>query len=346
MPELQAPPAPDEVAARKSAHLVRCGAELVELSERFYRGIFLGLTAIVVVAAFAALALLPLRGGGSGPPLAGVIAGGLLVLMALLAAWHVEGVYRLVRRRQLLEVGIVLYAAALVTVVFPLRSQLWWPSCALLMLVAVVAPLHRVLAYCVAVLGLNLLSHVLTGDLGRTPAVSIAGLWIGYFFWSLTVAAISDQLAAHLLLLNSTAQASRAPARRVVSWIGSPLSDAASGGSDPLATSRDAPDLLAPLTPALASVPENDAAAEELPGSVERPALTERLTARQLQVLALLVDGLRYREIAACLSIAEGQVQRHVARAIARVGARSPAELVAIAVAEGFAPAPGADLGG
>jgi hypothetical protein len=133
--------------------------------------------------------------------------------------------YRLLQRQQRLELALVLYAAAMVAAVFPLRSQLWWPSCALLMLVAVVAPLGRVLAYCIAVLALNLLAHVLTGDLGKTPAVSIIGLWIGYIFWSLTVAAITDQLAAYLMLLNRTVRARRTATRRVVSWIGHEPSD-------------------------------------------------------------------------------------------------------------------------
>jgi DNA-binding CsgD family transcriptional regulator len=67
----------------------------------------------------------------------------------------------------------------------------------------------------------------------------------------------------------------------------------------------------------------------------------DRLTARQLQVVALLADGLRYREVAACLSISARQVQRHVAQAAARLGVRGAYELVAIAVAEGMVPAPG-----
>jgi DNA-binding CsgD family transcriptional regulator len=64
----------------------------------------------------------------------------------------------------------------------------------------------------------------------------------------------------------------------------------------------------------------------------------DRLTARQLQVVALLADGLRYRDVAACLSITEGQVQRHVARAVERLDVHTANELVAVAVAEGLVP--------
>jgi len=67
--------------------------------------------------------------------------------------------------------------------------------------------------------------------------------------------------------------------------------------------------------------------------------VTSRLTARQLQVIALLVDGLRYRDVAECLSISPGQVQRHVSHAVTRAGVLSINALVALAVAEGLLPA-------
>ncbi len=66
--------------------------------------------------------------------------------------------------------------------------------------------------------------------------------------------------------------------------------------------------------------------------------MTDRLTARQIQVAALLADGLRHREIAACLSISERQVQRHIAEAVTRLGLQNPYELAALAVSEGIVP--------
>lgn len=56
----------------------------------------------------------------------------------------------------------------------------------------------------------------------------------------------------------------------------------------------------------------------------------ERLTSRQREVVALLADGLRYREIAQRLDLSERQVGRHVANAIERLGVVSAAELVAV----------------
>lgn len=57
-------------------------------------------------------------------------------------------------------------------------------------------------------------------------------------------------------------------------------------------------------------------------------------------MVALLADGLRYREVAACLSISVRQVQRHVANAVTRTGLRNANELVTVAVFEGLVPGP------
>ncbi len=328
--------------------LVRCGAEIVELSERFYRGIFLGITAFVGIAALIALVLLPLRAGSGGPPISGVILGSVLVLATPLALWRTEWLYRALRRRLAAEAGVVLYAAALVAAVFPLRSQLWWPSCTLLMLVAVVAPIRRVVAYCLTVLAINLLAHVLSGDLAHTPAVSIIGLWIGYIFWSLTVAAVTDQLAAYLIQLNIRDAPPQTNARRVVAWSvdrptsarGRPLDDTATSTADEPGMPARPPEPVAETAAAISDDVEEHHATKAPAIRTAGQGLLERLTARQLQVLALLADGLRYRDVAACLSISDGQVQRHVARAVARLGVSNAAELVAVAIREGLVPPP------
>jgi DNA-binding CsgD family transcriptional regulator len=345
----------EAVAAVPRRDLIRCGAEIVELSERFYRGTFLGITVCVGIAALAALVLLPLRAGTGGAPVAGYVGGALLVAAAPLAIWRVEPLYRMLRRRSYAESVIVLFAAALVAAVFPLRSQLWWPSCALVMLVAVIAPILRVLTYCVIVLAINLLAHVLSGDLSHTPAVSIIGLWIGYIFWSLTVAAITDQLAAHLLRLNSMVEPTRPLPRRVMSWNTEAQAEPDPGTPEPIS---DAPPFVDGEPgesrhgggtldrPAETVTPGGEEEAPRIAqdrqptrtAPVPPPGRLWRLTARQLQVVALLADGLRYHDVAACLSISDGQVQRHVARAVERLGVGNATELVAVAVAEGLVP--------
>lgn len=327
------PEASDLVVGREpSTSLVRCGAELVELSERFYRGIFVGALVFVGLASIAALALLPLRqsaGEGALPPTAVVAA--LLVVAAPLAVWHARALYRALRRRPWLELGPVLVAAALVS--YPLHSELWWPSCALLMLVATLAPLQRALAYCLVVLAANLAAHLVAGDLPETPAVAVIGLWVGYPFWSAIFAVSTDRLAASILRLNAErARRRRAPVR-VVSWSTAPRRDPDSTpvkdtkGSAAPETSRNA-----------APSAEPEAGPGECGEMPSAEGAIQRLTARQLQVVALLADGLRYREVAACLSISVRQVQRHVSNGIARAGLRNANELVAVAVSEGIVP--------
>lgn len=75
------------------------------------------------------------------------------------------------------------------------------------------------------------------------------------------------------------------------------------------------------------------AAIEQLP-----IAGSGHLTARQLQVVALLADGMRFNEIAVALAISTSAVHRHVMRARERAGVSTTAELVALAISEGVVP--------
>ena len=302
------------VAGRPGADLVRCGAELVALCERFYRGMFrLGII-IVGVAAVAALALLPFRqyAAGSGPSAAALCAAGLLVVATPLAFWRAQQLYWVLLRWPTVQLVGVLFAAALVALIGPLNSELWWPSCAILMALATIVSLRRAWVFCLVVLASNLVAHLVAGDLHKVAPVAIIGLWIGYPFWSTVFSVVADRMAAHLVLLNATREARRLPPLRVASWTGAQQ-------ESPSAVRDDAAD----------ATPDGRAA-----------AVLERLTARQLEVVALLADGLRYSEVAACLSISERQVERHVANAISRLGVRSANQLVAIAVSAGVVPSP------
>jgi DNA-binding CsgD family transcriptional regulator len=185
------------------------------------------------------------------------------------------------------------------------------------MLLATIVPLRRTATYCAIVLIANLASHLAAGDLSHTPAVSIIGLWIGFPFWAATFALITERLVGHILWLNATPATPLAPLRVGV-WAPTASSETARSGRDEPQASPSIP----------GHVPAHP------PGGV-----IDRLTARQLQVVALLADGLRYADIAACLSISVRQVERHVANAIARAGVRTANELVAAAVAERLVPA-------
>ena len=57
--------------------------------------------------------------------------------------------------------------------------------------------------------------------------------------------------------------------------------------------------------------------------------LTTRLTKRELEVLRLLADGLRTREIAAQLVISDKTVSTHIDHILAKLGVRSRGQAIA-----------------
>lgn len=296
------PGGPPPVAPPPGGALVRSGAELVELGERFFRGIFVGCLVFVWFSSAAALALLPLRDSDAGYGTGTVPVVIALLVAAPLAVWRARDVDRVLRSSVGARIGVVLVAAALVA--YPLRSELWWPSCALIMLLATVTGVRGAIGASLVVLLTNLLAHVVAKDLDETPAVSIIGLWIGYGFWATAFALVPDRLTADVLSVNAVRRAATLPPRRV----------------DVTVVQEDDAGVAAPTTH---------------PPATDEDEL-RRLTARQLQVVALLADGCRYDEIAACLAISERQVQRHVSQAVERVGVRNANELVARAVAWGL----------
>jgi DNA-binding CsgD family transcriptional regulator len=92
-----------------------------------------------------------------------------------------------------------------------------------------------------------------------------------------------------------------------------------------------------------------DAGAEDRPVARPQAGLPEprvirvngiHLTSRQLQVTLLACEGLRHREIAACLDIGPQQVLRHLRKAEQRTRSASTPQLVAWAQSAGLAPAP------
>ena len=289
--------------------LVTCGAELVAVSERFLHIVFVGALGFVCLSTFASVVFLPLRTSAiDGQPPATALAAGLAVLLLAAASMlRSRHVHRLLRRRVALQLAMIAIAAALVSVASPLRNELWWSACTILMLLATLVPLRRALAFCLVVLLANLAAHVAAGDAEKITSVDVVGLWIGLPFWTALAAVVPDRLAAFILRMNAASVGVAAPPRKVDAWI-----------------ERDA-------DPA----PQRSSKAAAEPAPADRDRVTGRLTARQLQVVALLADGLRYREVADCLAISPGQVHRHVRNAIARAGVATVTELVAVAVKEG-----------
>lgn len=303
-------------------HIVRSGAELVALTERFHLRIFTGVIGAVGLASLAALAMLPLRSSAADlsitTPTVALTCG--LLIGTPLAMRQARILYAAMRANVALEAVPAALAAALLA--YPLRSELWWPALALLVLVGTVGTTGRALAYCLGVLLVNLCAHAVAGDLGQIEAVTVVGLWVGLPFWTACGSIFTEHMGLHLMRTNER-HVRRLDPRRVEVSV-SAFDHTAATPTEPAAEAPTPPDALEHLR------------AEGQRGAQSSPL--SDLTSRQLEVVALLADGMRYREIAACLSITPRQVQRHVAGAVARAGVENANHLVALAVAEGLVP--------
>jgi DNA-binding NarL/FixJ family response regulator len=74
------------------------------------------------------------------------------------------------------------------------------------------------------------------------------------------------------------------------------------------------------------------------PGRATRDGFIETLTARELQVLRTLAEGLANKEIAARLGISEHTAKFHVTQILAKLGVGSRAEAVAAGIRRGLVP--------
>jgi DNA-binding CsgD family transcriptional regulator len=133
---------------------------------------------------------------------------------------------------------------------------------------------------------------------------------VGYFVWALVLAGLAERFAQ---LTMRMPQGTAAPAAVLA----------------PIRVPNLAEDSTSPSQSIRSSV------TQDAPESMRH---TTRLTARQLQVVALLVDGLTAEEIGESLGIARSTVYRYVQRAKERTGVASRSELVALAVSEGLVP--------
>ncbi|MEA2272217.1 MAG: hypothetical protein QOI98_925 [Solirubrobacteraceae bacterium] len=66
-----------------------------------------------------------------------------------------------------------------------------------------------------------------------------------------------------------------------------------------------------------------------------RPRLTAALTARELDVLVLLADGLTTMQVAGALSVSEHTVRSRIRTTLGKLGARNREHAIAIAFREG-----------
>lgn len=82
-------------------------------------------------------------------------------------------------------------------------------------------------------------------------------------------------------------------------------------------------------------------AGAKTPGEASAALLVEQLTARELEVLALLVDGANGEDIARHLVISPNTVRTHVQSILTKLQVHSRLEAATFAVRHGIVPAPG-----
>ena len=98
-----------------------------------------------------------------------------------------------------------------------------------------------------------------------------------------------------------------------------------------------APSVTRRLIASFTGAPRQTAAADPPP---VRPPGVDELTARELEVLVLLADGLSNAEIAAKLFVGEATVKTHVARVLMKLGVRDRVQAVILAFRAGLVPRP------
>lgn len=79
-----------------------------------------------------------------------------------------------------------------------------------------------------------------------------------------------------------------------------------------------------------------EGAAEARQAAGHPPPLREPLTARELEILGLMADGMFNREIGERLSLAEETVKTHVHHLLTKLGTRSRAHAVATGLRRGL----------
>jgi DNA-binding NarL/FixJ family response regulator len=72
--------------------------------------------------------------------------------------------------------------------------------------------------------------------------------------------------------------------------------------------------------------------------STTRPTTTDRLTARELQVLRRVAAGSTNKEIASALGVAVSTLERHLVNLYSKIGARGRADAIAYALRHGLDP--------
>lgn len=233
-----------------------------------------------------------------------------MALLAWLALQAPARSYRAIRRRPVLSLIAPLVALVALVIDGVLYSPLSYPAAVSIAFPAVVCGQRWALAAATLIS----VGAIATATLhtGLSALNSVGQGAAGYFAWAVVLAGLAECFARLAMQMPPTA---------------TPPTTAA-------------PPIVVPMVatdpPPVAAEP---ATACETTASTPAPlAGAASLTARQLQVLALLADGLRAEDIARRLGITTATVYRHIDRAKKRTGVRSRGELVAVAMRDGLLP--------
>jgi DNA-binding CsgD family transcriptional regulator len=298
----------------REGRLIRRPAELVELAELVYRGVFGAGLGVATLATLYAASLTALQPAGQRAAAGAICC--VLLLAQLAAVRHRDRLYPLLRRRPWLVFVSALVIAASAWGAGPHNQQLFYVATILLGTLGATVSLRVItLASLLAAAGLAA-PHIADGSWAIGEAVAAALLppllWL-----------VLEQLARFMLRLHET----QAPPRptglpRVRVRVEHPPSTSARPAT---ASGR------LRLTAALAQ-PSGDSRQDH-----------PHLSARQLEVLLLCAEGLNHEQIAACLQIGAVQVGRHLRKACNRAQVARNPELIAWAIRRGLIPSEARD---
>ncbi len=297
-----APAAPQISVAPRAT---QTGREVAALAEALYVRLFVvALAGMQLVCAMALVAALA-RTHNANLLRTTLLAAALAAVATLVLADH-EHWYRAVRRRPALALTGPALALAALVIDGVSHSPLSYPAAVSIAVPAFVCGRRWALAAAVLI-SIGALSGAWV-QAGAGTLNSVGQGTAGYFVWAIVLSGLAELFAPLAMRMPQTDPVPVAPPGplRVPNLAGDP---APSGGT-----------------------PDEAERAAGKPAPEGGP----RLTARQLQVVALLADGLRAEEIAAQLGVATSTVYRSVERAKARTGVRSRSELVAFALRAGL----------
>lgn len=285
---------------------VRSGRELVELAETLYLRLFvIALAGLQFVCGLAVLAAL-VRTDHANYWRTAVLSAGLALLAAYALRTRVPA-YHAIRRRPVLSLVGPLLALTALAIDGVSHSPLSYPAAVSIAVPAFVCGRRWALGAAVLISAGAITVAVLRSGWG---ALNSTGQGIaGYLVWALVLAGLAERFAQLTIRMPHVG---------------------------PVPTERDPPVKVANLAANEAHTGATQA--DEVEREPARAPDGLGLTARQLEVVVLLADGLQAGEIAARLGVATSSVYRHVKRAKERTGARSRSDLVALVVRAGIVP--------